>query len=584
VVEDRPYTLSLAPYGYYWFTLRPAEDAGSQSGAAQDAPLQEATVSPGAWATLFDDGIPSPLLPAIRRYMSGARWFGGKARTVQGMSLLHSVPVSVRSKTMHALFLEVAYTEGEPDTYFLPVSLDTSDTAEVPAGAVCLLRVGAGAAEVTGTLRDALEGPEFPAAMLSAIGARRSYAGESGARLSASAAAGFRKLCEGVDLSSPPKRLAVEQSNTSELIDNKLIFKFYRRISPGVNPDYEIGKFLTEQAKFQSVSPVAGTVELVTGRKGAISTVAILQKFIDAQGDAWQHTMDTLRSYGERWDALTVADRPAAPQGHLLGLAPVTPPDEVSYLIGPYLESARLLGERTAQLHAALARGTSPEFAPEPFTSLYQRALYQGMRNSVRGGLRSLRAKVKSLPEQARQDVDALLEHEPELYQLIEGLLYHRMSAERIRIHGDYHLGQVLYTGADFVIIDFEGEPARPLSERRIKRSPLRDVAGMVRSFHYASIVGLADGLDVSGDPQRRESREAAGAVWRSWVSAAFLNGYRTHLEGHTVVPQEDGEFRTLLDSFMVQKAVYEVEYELNNRPAWVGVPVKGLLSILGQP
>jgi len=192
-----------------------------------------------------------------------------------------------------------------------------------------------------------------------------------------------------------------------------------------------------------------------------------------------------------------------------------------------------------------------------------------------------LRTQIGSLPEQVAPQAAALVDSEGVLLERLAGLLDHRISAGRIRIHGDYHLGQVLNTGTDFTIIDFEGEPLRPLSERRLKRSPLRDVAGMLRSFHYASSIALFEGINSDTQPDLWSAREQAAELWYQWVAATFLNGYRETLGESKLMPGEGDDFNLLLDCFLIQKAVYEIEYELNNRPLWTHVPIKGLLSLV---
>jgi maltose alpha-D-glucosyltransferase/alpha-amylase len=258
-------------------------------------------------------------------------------------------------------------------------------------------------------------------------------------------------------------------------------------------------------------------------------------------------------------------------------------PQKVSAFIGPYPETARLLGERTSELHVALASDPeNPQFAPEPFSKLYQRSLYQSMRNLTGQVFRLLRQRSKGLPEELQAETRTILSLENEILQHFHSIVDQKITASRVRCHGDYHLGQVLYTGKDFVIIDFEGEPARPISERKIKRSPLRDVAGMLRSFHYAAYSGLfsyeAHGLVHGEDIGYLESW---AKFWYYWVSVAFLKAYLKGAEKGRFLPDTKEEVRTLLNVFLLEKAVYELGYELNNRPAWVKIPIEGIRDVL---
>jgi maltose alpha-D-glucosyltransferase/alpha-amylase len=254
-------------------------------------------------------------------------------------------------------------------------------------------------------------------------------------------------------------------------------------------------------------------------------------------------------------------------------------------MIGPYLESVRLLGERSAEMHIALASDPAdPLFAPEPFSTLYQRSIYQSMRSSAIQSLHLLRQRLKHLPETAATEARQVLGLEDEIFRRFHRLLQHKMTTMRTRYHGDFHLGQVLYTGKDFVIIDFEGEPGRPLSERQIKRSPLRDVAGMLRSFHYAAYAALFDQINKGlGDSHTRAaaSLEPWLQLWQVWVSATFLKAYLAKAGQHAFIPPNRTDLQILLDAFVLEKAVYEIRYELNNRPDWIHIPLRGVVQLL---
>ncbi|MDP9023448.1 MAG: phosphotransferase, partial [Actinomycetota bacterium] len=246
--------------------------------------------------------------------------------------------------------------------------------------------------------------------------------------------------------------------------------------------------------------------------------------------------------------------------------------------------SAELLGQRTGELHVALASAPDDAaFGPEPFTTLYQRSLYQSMRTLTRKTFQLLRRRLEVIEPDSRGDAERLAEREQDLLDRFQALTQGKLDAVRIRTHGDYHLGQVLHTGRDFVIIDFEGEPARPLGERRLKRSPLRDVAGMVRSFHYAAYAGLFEQIarGVAGPSEQVEALEDWTRYWYVWVSAAFLRSYLTTVGEAPFVPPDHEQLSTLLEAYVLEKAVYELGYELNNRPSWVRIPLQGALQLL---
>jgi maltose alpha-D-glucosyltransferase/alpha-amylase len=246
------------------------------------------------------------------------------------------------------------------------------------------------------------------------------------------------------------------------------------------------------------------------------------------------------------------------------------------------LHSAELLGQRTAELHVALARTEGGSaFSPEPFTRLYQRALYQSMRSQARATLQLLDSQLKRLDEEAHQQAEQVLDREQSLLARFGELLHDRIDARRIRCHGDYHLGQVLFTGKDFVIIDFEGEPERPVSERRIKTSPLRDVAGMLRSLHYVSHAALRGKTPALLVGNVAISNEKWAAFWYDWTAASFLQSYLAGAKSGGFLPGDLAQQRTLLNAYLLEKALYELRYELNNRPDWVKIPLEGILQLV---
>jgi maltose alpha-D-glucosyltransferase/alpha-amylase len=263
-------------------------------------------------------------------------------------------------------------------------------------------------------------------------------------------------------------------------------------------------------------------------------------------------------------------------------------PSQARDHIGAFLESARLLGQRTAELHLCLSSDPDdPAFAPEPFTPFYQRSIYQSMRNHGRRAFDALRRARAGLPADVAATADEVLSLEGEVGRRLRRVFEVKVDAARIRHHGDFHLGQVLFTGKDFVLIDFEGEPARPLSERAIKRSPLRDVAGMIRSFHYASqALLLPDGAGTAVHA-RPTGDEATLRGWArffyGWSSSVYLGAYRAAAASAPFLPVESEQLEVLLSAFLLEKALYEIHYELSYRPAWVSIPLDGLLLLLGR-
>jgi maltose alpha-D-glucosyltransferase/alpha-amylase len=375
--------------------------------------------------------------------------------------------------------------------------------------------------------------------------------------------------------------IQTEQINTSILYGNRMLLKLYRRVDEGINPDTEIGLFLSERLGYRAIPPFAGAIEYRKPEAEPM-VVGLLQAFVPNQGDAWRFTLDEIARYLER-----VLSRGSEPPPPLelslspLGIAYQEIPVFLQELIGGvYLEMAGLLGKRTAELHQALASETEdPAFMPEPFTTHYQRSIFQSMQSLARQELQLLKTKLKELPEAARKEAQTILGREKEILERFRRILKTKLTGMRIRIHGDYHLGQVLYTGNDFVIIDFEGEPARPLSERRLKRSAFRDVAGMLRSFHYAAFTGLLHHASLR--PEDLPLLEPWAELWHRYVGGAFLRAYLDAAADAPFLPKDSEQTELLLNAHLLNKAIYELGYELNNRPEWALVSLKGIRASL---
>ncbi len=295
------------------------------------------------------------------------------------------------------------------------------------------------------------------------------------------------------------------------------------------------------------------------------------------QGDAWQYTLNTFAHFLNGPEVAT--SEPPVASGGLLQAVAGEVPEVATRTIGAYLDAARLLGRRTAELHLALASDPSdPAFAPERISQQDQRSIYQSISGVSMRSTDLLRTQLNKVPQDAREEARQVLELEPKIASVLKSFLGRRLSSTRIRIHGDYHLGNVLYTGHDFVIIDFEGEPVRSLYERRLKRLALRDVAGMLRSFDYASQAGLkSNQLDAKALP----ALQSWGRFWVQSVSAAFLKSYLAAAGTASFVPQSPDDLDLQLTTMLLEKALYELRYELNLRPDWVRIPLRGILDVV---
>jgi maltose alpha-D-glucosyltransferase / alpha-amylase len=562
-IGDRPYFLNLGPFAFYWFALK-------REVAAEITTAEAPLIAGRTWEEIFAARNRDALERAMRSYLPTRRWFGGKARTVTGLHVRDAAEVTAERRL---LLLDVEFAEGEPQVYLLPAAIanvrrEQDQGRNVPV--IARLRDGA-------ILYEPVQEESFAGSLLEVFAKKKTLRGMNG-EMTATTTRAFKELRGDEKLETHV--LAAEQSNTAIIYGQRLFLKLFRRAEAGVNTDFEIMRFLNEETTFRNVPRVAGALEY-RPRSGEPMMVSILQGFTANSGDAWAYTLDSIGRYFERLlSEPAVAERigKSLPHGGTLALAQRPTADLAREAIGAYIADAELLGRRTAEMHLALAsRSDIPAFAPEPFTPHYQRSIYQSMRTQIVQALQMVRRRAKDQP-----DAQELLAHEQDLHQSVRSILDGRIDAQRIRIHGDYHLGQVLYTGNDFVVIDFEGEPARPLSERRIKRSALRDVAGMLRSFHYAPyavLFGAAPGSIVRAED--RASLESGVKFWHQWVSAAFLRAYLDESRKGSHLPSAPEHVEVLLRAYLIEKALYEIVYELNNRPEWVRIPLRGVLDLM---
>jgi maltose alpha-D-glucosyltransferase / alpha-amylase len=556
-IRKARYVLTIGPHGHFWFAFQ--SPAAKRATKKRVVPVIEA--EPNLSALLYNNHrarLEREILPS---YLRTCRWFGAKARSIREMRIIEQIPVAEDAGQLW--LLQVAYADGAPDIYSMPVQLETGPAAEALARTTpqaMIARVGD-----KGFLYDALWDPEFREKIfrLMATGAILKGRGGQLVGLGSSLLAQ-----EPADKAPPSQVLNAEQSNSSMLFDNRFFLKLYRKLEDGMNPDVELTRFLSENQQFAHVPAFVGAIEYRRERSEP-TVVALLQAAAPNEGDAWALTLDAVGHYFERV---------LAKKSDLQSAAVAPGPLLDALLGGVYPEKAKLIGRRTGEMHLALAaESTDKRFAPEPFNAMAQRSVYQSMRASLRRAFALLQKKLPELPEAFRAEAAQVLAAEQQILTAERQTLERHASA-KIRIHGDYHLGQALYTGKDFVILDFEGEPARPLSERKLKRSALRDVAGMMRSFQYAAYSALWQPAMRTEDVPFLEHW---ADLWYRQVSATFLESYLATAAGASFLPQKEGDLTVLLEAYLLDKAVYEVGYELNHRPDWVLIPIRGIKHLL---
>ena len=588
-IGELPYFLTLGPYAFYWFRLQPA--ATPVAARVAPAPAREVPQAPGllvgaAWETLLEGNVRTliereRLLPFLVRQ----RWYGGKARRARAARF---VDWGVLRRGPQPLFLtqvEVEYEDGGRDHYFLPLAIcasaDAKGVEERSPNAILAHVTGAR----KGILFDAWLDDRFGLTLLEALERDEGTRTRRGAIRPVRTHA-FSRVRGTGDISRLT-RPGVEQSNTSIVYGDRLILKLFRRIEPGINPDFEIGQQLTDKVQFARVPAVAGAFEYERPAESP-TTLGMLQQLVESQADGWSHATDELSRYYDHVENVSAPVLPAP--ASFTELATVDPPRRVHDAMGAYLDTAATLGRRTAEMHLALAAdSTDKAFAPEPFTredlhalsgdtlTQAQRAI-QALESAVRGGSPDSQGDGRLAPDVAEQ-ARRLINARETLSGTIRSVPNLEFVASKIRIHGDYHLGQVLWAEGDFYILDFEGEPARPVAQRRQKQSPLKDVAGMLRSYSYAAYAGLF--AHAASRPAEFSRLEPWARIWQTWATAAFLRAYFTTSAGSLFIPSDDVQRDGLLRLLVLNKALYELNYELNNRPDWVRIPLWGIFDPL---
>jgi len=580
MITEKPYFLTLGPHVALWFSLEPS---APRDGSFEDRTREVLTVQE-KWEELLQGDSRPRTESYLWSYLRRRPWFGGKGRPFKSLQIQDAIGVPVGSGEDFLLLVQVEYMEGDPQRYLLPVSVAIAEAAEQieqrpPEETIARVRLEQ--SDTSGVLYNAARSKEFCRSLLEAMARRRSFGGADG-ELKAFGSPGLRARAINGQVSLEPSFGTAVQNNRGIIFGDKYFLKLFRRVEIGVNPELEVGRFLTASG-FPNIPAVAGTLEY-RRENGEETTLGVLTEFQPNVQDAWGYTLDLLSRYFDRVRTVPAEARvdPLSVDS-VLDLSQRESPESVVGLIGTYTELARLLGQRTAEMHLALGRDQqNRDFAPEPFTPFYQRALFQSMRNLAVRNLDQLRRAMDRLPEAIRPEAAQVVASQSDIVKRLRALYEMPLRAKRIRCHGDFHLGEVLFTGKDFLFIDFEGEPGRPLGERRIKRSPLRDVAGMIRSFDYITAMALFRQVEL-GTLHERDLPllEPWGAFWYRWVSVFFLRAYLKALGDTDLLPQSRDQLLLLLEAHLFEKALYEVGYELNNRPHLLKIPLRGLLRIL---
>ena len=575
-IRKAPYMVALGSFGYFWLNLvKDSEDVDGRSY------LEKPFANVYSWPSLFSSKsrqlLETEILPD---YYKASRWFGGKARNIMRITIVDTIPV-VGMDMAKLLMTEVRYSSGENDLYQLPVCfepLSAVNRADDNFYKKVIARVIVGDEE--GYLCDATFDNRFLNQLFYLVTGREGWQGKAGlvSGLKGRQIDDFGKKIGNV--APEPALMAVDQTNTSIRFHDNLLLKLYRRIENGVSPEVEMCSALSERTGFNNLPAFLGSLNYEQNRSKTYS-IGILQNYVPNEGDAWQLSLGQVKRYYD--EVLSKINTGIVlPQLPALSGDPVQIPSFMHELLGgAYLGMIEKLAERTADMHLALASlGNDPAFAPEQFTTLYQRSIYQAMCEQVKRTVILIREVMPTLQAEQQKLCALFLQNQKAILQQFTPIRMEKIDTLKIRIHGDYHLGQVLFTGKDFVIIDFEGEPARPISERKIKRSVFRDISGMLRSFNYAAFNVLQQNRSVFR-PEECLALEPWGDLWSFFVGQHFLDIYFEKTRGSNIVPQEPKQREHLMRAYLMNKAVYELNYELNNRPEWAGIPLRGILKLL---
>ena len=561
-ITPAPYMLTLGGHDFYWFTIE-APRAPDMSRPSLVGPITlicssvEALLF-GDERTLLDDALPTFL--ATRGLAEGQ---------ITSAKVLEGVPLVQGEEPVVYVLVRVEYVEQESESFAIPLAV----VAEAPTSS----QVVASLQLADGTSKMLIEATTEAAAklLLEAALSGTSFATSKG-KVVGGLVPGVEVPLDGL---GDPRVLGTDRLGTTIAYGDRAVMKLLYRLEEGTEPELEVARFFrdTSGPDIPQVTPrVFGYVERREGRSEP-ATLALLEEYVVNEGTAWQQARKEIGRFYETILAQPADTRvPELPSSSLVELAWMTPPPEHAEMTGAYRDWAMLLGRRTADLHLALSRSQDPAFAPAGYSAMDQRSKYQSARNLVGRGLVMLRRTLTTLPPNARDLAAPLCDAETRILQRFEPILSTRIESMQVRGHGNLHLGRALFTGKDYVLIGAGGGRDRRLTERRRKRGTMRDVGGMIRSFHYAAATSLA-----SLRPEDQSRAEPWGWVWQAWAAASYLRGYLETAQGSVLIPNPP-MLEVLLDAAMIEKAFLELRAELHERPEYAWIPMKGLLRLLG--
>jgi maltose alpha-D-glucosyltransferase / alpha-amylase len=580
------YPLTLGPNSFYWFSLEQRAVPVTVSAPRVHAGyLGLPIVAVHALADIWEPGIRANIAAILPKFLISRRWYRGKNRRLRSMEITEVIPI-VHNKYV-ILLVRVEYTTGDPETYVMPLGSARGDEAQLlqdehPDALIAEIRASDGARAF---LHGATVSGELSSLLLDAFARRKRFVAEAGV-LTAERNREFRRLWGPTHPNLEPVREPSSEVNTSIRYGDRFVLKLLRNVDPGPNPGVEMGRVLTEQHRFPNAPPFAGSLEYTT-ETGEVTTLAVLNGFVPSEGDAWRHTRNHLTDFFDRTHeakhSRAHVEKSAPTNFYALGFVLADPPELAKELIGPYLALAETMGKRTAELHLIMAQDTSdPAFSPEPYNDFYRQSLYHGYVGLTSRRFEFVRQHYSEMAEDVRVLAAKVLEQEDAIISRFRAIFDQRIRSVRTRYHGRLHLSHFLVNHGDVIMFDFEGDPDLHLSERRIKRCPLRDVASMLHSFGYAAQSAARQLITAERNELAALQRlRTWGRFWYSHVSAAFLRGYWKTAKRAPYLPDSTEHQQLLLAANLLERALLDIRAEISEKRDLAGMPFRVILHLL---
>ena len=574
IKPDLPYLFTLGAHACQCFELIKEVSGVSESAELPSLKLKDwkDILSKASIETLENEILPN--------YLLLVPWFDGGAKRIESIRITDCAEIPAEENNIFYLLIEVAYQNNFPDKFQLPLAFGKQAFAfktqeNCPDAVIARLTVNG----EEGILYDAIYGLDLQMAILELASRHHTIHLKNSELIFAGSKALKKHFTENEKIK--PRVLSASQINTLIIYDNIFCVKLFRKLDYVINSDLEILRFLTSETDFKNTPALEGSIEWKFEKGNLV--LGMMQEVVQSNSDGWMYMLDRMNDFNER--VIALPDKPpviTALKGTLTNSLSF---DEMPAYLIELLDNlvanrVSTLGERTGELHLALASGKDlPDFAPEEYSLHYQRSLFSGLQALVRTSFSLLQSKLKELQEFEKASAKEVLDLKQDILQLFKTIYSKTIEVNKIRVHGDYNLEQVLFTGKDFFIVDFEGNPERRFSERRIKRSAMRDVASMIRSFNYVAYRSLYADNQVREDDIQKLLPYAE--QWYHYVSGFFMKAYLDTVKDAGFVPKDKEDLNTLLQVFLLEKALNELIYELNNRPDWVIIPLRGIIYMV---